>query len=175
MKKTLIIVGIVFVLGVAYWLLSPFWRDKFLDEDLPGLKKAMEMMTLEQKKDFIEQMEKTKGLVIEKSEPMIAETVVLKSSDLVPEAHKVEGRGLIVESNGQKFLRFENLKTINGPDLRIYLSSDLGVSDAIDLGPIKATSGNVNYQLPVGIDIEKYRNALIWCRAFRVLFSYGRL
>ncbi len=75
----------------------------------------------------------------------------------------------------QKIVRFENLKTINGPDLRIYLSADLGADDYVDLGEIRATEGNVNYTVPAGTDISKYKNLLIWCRAFSVLFSYAQL
>lgn len=175
MKKTLITIGIVLAIGIAYWLISPFWRVKVLDEELPGLKKVMEEMTIEEREDYIEEMKAAKDIVMEKMEPMMPETAVLKSAVLIPEAHEVKGKALIVESGGQKFLRFENLETINGPDLRIYLSTDLNVDNAIDLGPIKATRGNVNYLLPADADIGKYRNALIWCRAFRVLFSYGAL
>lgn len=149
MKRKLIIISIILAVGIAYWLISPFWRVKVLDEEFPGLKKALE-------------------------EAMMPETTILKSAALIPEAHGVKGKVLIVESGGQKFLRFEDLETINGPDLRIYLSAGLDVDDAIDLGPIKATRGNVNYLLPADADIEKYGNALIWCRAFRVLFSYGK-
>lgn len=174
MKKIFIGILIVIVLGVGYWLVSPFWRVKTLNEDLPGLKKAMEKMSEDKKDRFIEQMDMMKEVVMEKSEPMSSGTTIISSTELVAEAHNVKGQVLIVESDGKKILRFENLETINGPDLRIYLSSDLAVDDAVDLGPIRATRGNVNYILPDNTDLEKYKNALIWCRAFGVLFSYGK-
>ncbi len=175
MKKTLIIIGLLIVLGIAYWLLSPLWRVTVLDEELPGFTQALERMSPEIQEDFIMQMKEMESVVIEQSEPMMPENIIISTADLVPESHEVEGRALLIEANGQNFLRFEDLDTVNGPDLRIYLSSDLDVDDAIDLGPIRATQGNVNYQLPDDIDLDRYRNALIWCRAFGVLFSYGEL
>ncbi|MSS74010.1 hypothetical protein EXS72_00005, partial [Candidatus Pacearchaeota archaeon] len=55
--------------------------------------------------------------------------------------------------NEKRVLRFENLDTSNGPDLYIYLATDTSADDFVDLGKIKATRGNVNYEIPVGIDL----------------------
>ncbi len=100
---------------------------------------------------------------------------IISRASMVAGAHGVSGEALIVKSGNETYLRFENLKTINGPDLHIYLSADLSADNAVDLGSIRATEGNVNYPIPTGTDISKYKNALIWCRPFRVLFSYARL
>ena len=99
---------------------------------------------------------------------------VLGEAPMVARAHDVAGKALIVQIGDQKILRFENLKTINGPDLRIYLSAGLNAQDIVDLGSLRATEGNVNYSIPAGTDTTKYHNALIWCRAFGVLFSYAQ-
>ena len=45
----------------------------------------------------------------------------------------------------------------------------------IDLGIIKATKGNVNYEIPQDIDTTKYNKVLVWCKPFKVLFSYAEL
>ena len=94
---------------------------------------------------------------------------------LVPSAHSVSGSVSVVENGGQKSLRFENLDTTNGPDLYIYLATDTSASDYVDLGKIKATKGNVNYNIPSGTDLNKYGKVLIWCKQFHVLFSYAEL
>ena len=75
----------------------------------------------------------------------------------------------------KRILRFEDFETINGPELHIYLSSELGDERFIDLGKIKATKGNVNYDIPAGIDTSKYNKVLVWCKPFSVLFSYAEL
>jgi hypothetical protein len=97
------------------------------------------------------------------------------SAEFIPSAHEVEGRAAIYEINGQKTLRFEDFETINGPDLFIYLATDTAAEDFVNLGEIKATKGNVNYDIPPDTDLEKYDTVLVWCRAFRALFSYAEL
>lgn len=126
--------------------------------------------------DFEAQTNKMKGVIMEKDDAMpTGQPVVVSRADMVAGAHDVSGQALIVKSGSADFLRFENLKTINGPDLRIYLSAGLNNDTVVDLGDIRATEGSVNYPIPAGTDLGKYKNALIWCRAFGVLFSYAQL
>jgi len=187
MKKIIIGVSGVVVLLLAYWFISPLWRNVRLDESLPQvddnqnqslsmIKDDLNTMDAATKEQFEKEAEEMKDKVMKVEETMpVNQTVVLGEANLVPRAHEVEGKALLVQVGDQKIIRFEDLKTINGPDLRIYLSADLGTDDYVDLGPIRATEGNVNYTVPAGIDTNKYRNVLIWCRAFRVLFSYAQL
>jgi Electron transfer DM13 len=72
-------------------------------------------------------------------------------------------------------LRLEDLIVTNGPDLYVYLSTDKSASDFVDLGRLKANIGNQNYPIPDGTDLAKYDTALIWCKAFSVLFGSADL
>ena len=181
-KKILITVGVIVVLAVAYWLLSPLWRNVSLNESLPGttnetiIKDDLNTMDANKKLDFEAQTIQMKDKTVTMSDAMpVNQPQVLSKGEMVARAHEVEGSALIVKTGGETFLRFEDLKTVNGPDLRIYLSSDLSSDDIIDLGSIRATEGNVNYVIPRGTDLTKYKYAMIWCRAFGVLFSYAEL
>jgi hypothetical protein len=90
--------------------------------------------------------------------------------------HKAEGVAKVVNlTDGKTFLRLENLKTTNGPDLYVYLSTDKGVSDFVNLGRLKGNIGNQNYEIPAGTDLAKYDTALIWCKAFSTLFGSVKL
>lgn len=180
-KKTLIIAGVLIALIVAYWLISPFWRNVTLNEELPSatnivsIKDNLLTMDMNTKMDFEKQTLKMKDKVMNKSDTMPTnQPTIISRADMIARAHEVEGAALLVKSGNETFLRFEKLKTINGPDLRIYLSAGLNADDVVDLGPIRATEGNVNYVIPVGTDLGKYKNAMIWCRAFGVLFSYAQ-
>lgn len=171
-KKVLFgIIGVV-VLAIAYWLISPLWRTVRLDEALPGNENLSASMI----NDNLESMDATTKEQFQKETEAMKdkEPVILAEANLVARAHEVEGKVKLIDAGGNKIVRFENLKTINGPDLRIYLSADLVADDYVDLGEIRATEGNVNYTVPAGTDTDKYRNVLIWCRVFRVLFSYGQ-
>lgn len=94
------------------------------------------------------------------------------------EFHFGSGRALLVESApGQFVLRFEDFSVRNGPDLFVYLSpSPDGYADgALELGPLKASDGSFNYEVPAGMDISAYKSAVVWCRAFSVLFATAPL
>jgi hypothetical protein len=94
------------------------------------------------------------------------------------EFHFGSGKVLLVESApGRYTLRFEDFSVRNGPDLFVYLSPnpDGYADDALELGPLKASDGSFNYEVPAGTDISRFRSALVWCRAFNVLFATAPL
>ena len=90
--------------------------------------------------------------------------------------HNAEGIAKIIHiEDNNNILRLEGLMATNGPDLYVYLASDKSATDFIDLGRLKANNGNQNYNIPLGTDLSKYDTALIWCRAFSVLFGSAEL
>jgi len=72
-------------------------------------------------------------------------------------------------------LRLEDFESTNGPDLYVYLSTDKGNSDFVNLGRLKGNIGNQNYEIPKGIHLSNYDTVLIWCKAFSVLFGSAEL
>jgi hypothetical protein len=90
--------------------------------------------------------------------------------------HKAEGVAKVINlEDGRTFLRLENLKATNGPDLYVYLSTSKDASDIVNLGRLKGNMGNQNYEIPQGTDLTKYDTVLIWCKAFSVLFGSAKL
>jgi hypothetical protein len=90
--------------------------------------------------------------------------------------HNAEGQAKVIKlSDGSNFLRLEDFRSTNGPDLYVYLSTDKGNSDFINLGRLKGNVGDQNYKIPDGTDLSRYDTALIWCQAFSVLFGSGDL
>lgn len=69
----------------------------------------------------------------------------------------------------------EDFKTLNGPDLYVYLATDKNAKDFVDLGMIQRFSGMQSYEIPDELDFEKYNEVLIWCKAFGVLFGNAEL
>lgn len=91
-------------------------------------------------------------------------------------AHPASGQVRIVTmADGTRQIRFENYETLNGPDLFVYLASDLNASSFVNLGRIKGTKGDITYEIPEGIDLSKYPYVLTWCKAFSVLFNSADL
>ncbi|MFZ2975289.1 MAG: DM13 domain-containing protein [Candidatus Moraniibacteriota bacterium] len=89
----------------------------------------------------------------------------------------LKGKALFVKSEGEFFLRLEGFEMVNGQDMHIYLSpvSNLNPDDAIDLGVMKSTTGNVNYKVEKLVDLDKYYNVLIWSNRFNAFFGYASL
>ena len=180
MKKLLIaVIILVIILPIAWYLISPIFRVVELNEESPQnlkVKDSLNNMDAATKTEFKKQVDSMRDKVIVMDDTMPSSPKIVAQGEFKPRSHDVNGKAiLIVESNGKKILRFEDFNTINGPALYVYLSSGLNNDDFIDLGKLNATKGNVNYDVPPGIDISKYKYVLIWCRAFGVLFSYAEL
>lgn len=89
--------------------------------------------------------------------------------------HPTSGTGLTITDGNLTFLRFEGFATDNGPDLNVYLRSSADPDDYIDLGDLKGNIGDQNYELPAGIDLDRYDFVDIWCVRFGVSFGSAQL
>ncbi len=192
MKKLIWGAVCIIILGIGYWLISPLWTTVEVNEPAPisgqdvmDKKKMMRSDTAE--------METVSGNVYANPKPEIrvraevkatssvkaltADPVIIKSvtGDFVNGAHEVSGVAKVLLVDNKKVLRFENFNTVNGPDLFIYLATDNSASDYVNLGAIKATKGNVNYDIQSSTDLGKYKHVLVWCKSFGVLFGSATL
>jgi Electron transfer DM13 len=97
--------------------------------------------------------------------------------------HDTSGRAAVLEvDGGRRFLRLEGLRTSNGPDLFVYLSTtaadgprDRHDDGAASLGRLKANQGNQNYEIDAGVRLARYRSVVIWCRRFTYAFGAADL
>ena len=87
------------------------------------------------------------------------------------------GRVSILQAGGQRFLRFENVEIAGAPAQRIYLSdqADGRPGSFTDLGPLKATNGSFNYEIPTAVDLGKVRSVVSWCTQFKTTVTYAPL
>jgi hypothetical protein len=179
MKKywyAVIVFGFILTLFLAWYLITPAFVVVAVDEASPldDVQMTDNVVSIDID-EMEEQMEALEDVVVEMDDNMPSSPAILLQADFEPESHEVAGRALVIETEDMLTLRFEDFETINGPELHIYLSSSLEDEDFIDLGIIKATKGNVNYELPMDIDLEHYNTVLVWCEPFSVLFSYAVL
>jgi hypothetical protein len=110
--------------------------------------------------------------------PARAQPKELASGDFRGLEHGASGHALVIEVEGERYLRFEDFETSNGPDLRVYLSaapsqSDGGAfdDDFMELGHLKGNIGNQNYVVPASADLSRFRTAVVWCKRFGVGFA----
>lgn len=155
-KKVLIVAGIAIV-GFAIYYGSFLFTKKMVNEDIP-----------------IELMKEMKA---ESSEPTVAKSGTFNEIDFI---HKGKGRASLYKvSADKKLLRFEDFEVTNGPDLYVYLTrtenpkEDIAKDEFINLGKLKGTVGNQNYE--INNLSEDYKTVVIWCKQFSVLFSFAVL
>lgn len=72
-------------------------------------------------------------------------------------------------------LALENFSSSNGPDLKVYLSKEKDPVNFINLGDLKATSGNQLYDIPNNIKTTDYKYVLIHCKRFNHLFGFAEI
>ena len=98
-------------------------------------------------------------------------------------AHETHGSATIQDVGGRRVLRLSDFATSNGPDVRVYLVAAADAKDNetvtkagfVELGKLKGNQGDQNYDVPGGLDLNKYRAVTIWCRRFSVNFGTAPL
>jgi hypothetical protein len=126
-KKIVLSVAIILVLAFAYYAISPFFRNVVIDDRAPVLVEGNSDSDLMHKNDMFF---------------LVVDTPL----------HPASGKLRVVQDGEKTFVRYENYKTINGPDLFVYLSKDLDAKEFVNLGELRGTEGNINYEIPEGVE-----------------------
>jgi hypothetical protein len=194
MKKSLIVIVGVLVFGfVSAFALSPYFTESSIDEEVPMGALIQPDTEEETMSDTME--EETMSDTMEEetmSDTMEEETMSDTMEEETMKTHSISYSGVFVGvgdgihdaqgkaytiplEDGRDFLRLENFKSTNGPDLYVYLSTDKDASEFVNLGKLKANSGNQNYEIPNKVNLVEYNQVLIWCKAFGVLFGSAEI
>ena len=113
--------------------------------------------------------------------------VVLARGTLISHEHDSSGTVAVLRlPDGSRVLRLENLRTSNGPALRVWLA-DAPVRAGtdgwrvfddgryVDLGDLKGNIGSANYPIPTDVDLATLPSVSIWCARFHVSFAAAAL
>jgi hypothetical protein len=194
------IIGLIVIVGISISLytLSPLFISKKVEEKIPdnlaidAYYKFQSLDDVERSNIASEMTDREKNILMIGAKEINKEfnEEMSKSTDNLSFTRNLEGTfigvgdgihnvggiaKILTLDDGSKILRLENFKSTNGPDLHVYLSTDKMASNFMDLGRLKGNIGNQNYEVPVDIDLSKYNNVLIWCKAFSVLFGNAQL
>jgi hypothetical protein len=192
MKRALFVVGVIVALVIAWFLASPLFIDRTVDEDLelfladgsPNMD-ALSQLPAETLDGMQQEIMSAASSMPDATvtDDMPAQSPELIASGAFTDAddiHRGSGEALLYRlSDGSHLLRFENFRTTNGPDLVVYLAAhaspatadDVTDAGSLSLGKLKGNVGNQNYLIPANVDIGAYQSAVIWCELFGVLFS----
>ncbi len=84
-----------------------------------------------------------------------------------------QGIAAIYGSGDTTFLRLEDFSITSGIDQHVYLTKDASIATGIDLGRLKATQGEQNYDI-TGIDAEVYDIVVIYSKTFDTYYAHAR-
>ena len=150
MKKIIIILGIFIALGVAYWLISPLFITVRVSE---GVEEIMKMAAPDSS---------------EQAEPEVVATGTFEGL----KGHRASGTAKLLKIGEKYFIRLDDdFYVTNGPDLFVHLGRDGVYAAEARLASLKGNEGSQNYEVPEGVDVSKYNEVWIWCRAFSVEFG----
>jgi hypothetical protein len=91
-----------------------------------------------------------------------------------------EGTARIYElANGTRVIRLEDFFVSINSDLELRLSESpdpKSTDDAVKapfkvVAPLKATVGNMNYEVPADVDVSRYKSIVIWCEITRNAYA----
>jgi hypothetical protein len=157
------------VFGLMWLEPQKLFIDTRVNEELPRLSVARGSEELEEGRSRVRHAEDASG-----GGQRSVRTI--RAGEFRGLEHDTTGRAsILVLRDGSRYLRFEDLSTSNGPELRVYLS-EIDAGDDwyaygerfIDLGALKGNVGDQNYRVPEGIELSQYRSTVIWCRRFSV-------
>ncbi len=176
------------VLALAWWLGSPLFLSKTVDEEFPLTVDATvpENMTRAEVEAVMKGMAMVDSPMSEGMMAAIAGASVVKIGTFrdADRFHKGSGSVTIYQlEDGSRVLRLEDLNVTNGPDLRVILSphpdprgrGDVTAEGYVELGKLKGNIGNQNYPIDAGVDVSAFNSVVIYCKPFHVLFAVAGL
>lgn len=105
------------------------------------------------------------------------EVVELASGQFEDAEYATDGTAKIVRlADDTRILRIESFSTSQAPVIQVAFSNapsggEWGSYDDVRFAPIgalKALSGNQNYEIPEGLDLEGFKSVVIWCDKYDV-------
>jgi hypothetical protein len=114
------------------------------------------------------------------SGPAATANVQLRGGTFESLEHASRGRVAVVRlRGGRRVLTLTRFSTSPGPDLRVRIvpgrTGNGAAGGTRDLGALKGNKGDQQYELPAGLDLNRYTSVVIWCRAFSAGFARATL
>ena len=100
---------------------------------------------------------------------------LLRTGTLVGVGHTVNGTVKVYDDAEKKIVVLDPISSQNGPDLKVYLSTDEKATKYVNLGELKSTTGKQSYEIDGMPDFSEYKFVLVWCQDFSVLFGKAEL
>lgn len=184
LNRTVLAALAVVVIAALGWLAFGFFgiQSAFLDDEVDEAAPIFDATPAEQDamaatEEFRTAMAEAEATSTDEAMPEMTEPEILTlatGSFSGSSRYEIVGEATVI-GNGteQRFLRFEDFESSNGPDLKVYLRAENG--DFVSLGDLKGNVGSQNYEVPADVDLGEFPIVQIWCERFGVEFGFAEL
>lgn len=194
-----IVVVVIVGAPIAWYLGSPLFINRVVDEPFPGTTGAApgapdypmskgatvpEGMTQQQVEDKMMEASKTEAPANDAMPTGAAQgtPVVRGTFSGADDFHKGEGTVTVYRIGQDLVLHLDPFKVTNGPDLRVILtktetpksSADVNAG-YVEIGKLKGNAGGQNYPLSKDLNLSEYKAVVIYCKPFHVVFATAPL
>ncbi|WP_100182366.1 DM13 domain-containing protein [Candidatus Nitrosotenuis aquarius] len=83
------------------------------------------------------------------------------------------GQAAVYVSGKTTFLRLQDFGIASGIDQKLYLTKDGTIETGIEIGPLRASQGDQNYDIS-GIDHDTYNTLVIYSKPFDLYYGYAK-
>ncbi|MDG7050164.1 MAG: DM13 domain-containing protein [Nitrososphaerota archaeon] len=87
--------------------------------------------------------------------------------------YDADGTASVFVSGDMTFLRLQDFGVASGIDQRLYLTKDGTIHTGIDIGPLKASQGDQNYDI-TSVDHDTYNVLIIYSEPFDLYYAYAK-
>lgn len=87
--------------------------------------------------------------------------------------YDAQGTASVLVAGSEKFLRLEDFGVAGGIDQHIYFTKDGTPDTGIDVGPLKATQGDQNYDIS-GINPDEYNILIIYSKLSDTYYAHAQ-
>ena len=111
------------------------------------------------------------------TEPAPKRNVVERTGTVLPASHSADGtaRVVMLAAGGRRLTLSEGFEIDPGPQVRVYLATDKSGTTFKDLGELKGSRGNQQYEIPANVSLTRYDTVVFWCVPFSVALASAEL
>ena len=94
-----------------------------------------------------------------------------------PASHSADGTARVVKlaAGGRRLTLSDGFEIDPGPKVRVYLATDESGTTYKDLGELKGSRGDQQYEIPASVSLTRYDTVVFWCVPFSVSLATAQL
>lgn len=144
-------------------------QKSFLVQNMPS---STRNLILDEARDNPSFAAESKDLITEQSGATELRMIKLTQVSGI-KGYDADGTASVFVSDGMTFLRLQDFGVAGGIDQRLYLTKDGTIQTGIDIGPLKASQGDQNYDI-TSVDHDAYNVLIIYSRPFDLYYAYAK-